>query len=241
MVKIEQASLRALKSCIVLAVFFVLLATGARAAGDGASDDARRYDALIARFAEEHEVDPALVKAVIGAESAFDRKAVSRAGARGLMQLMPATARHHGVKDPSDPRQNIRAGVRLLRDLLDQFDDDARLALAAYNAGGVAVARFRGLPPYRETRRFVRTVMKLRARYAHQAWDDESDEPIEEDEDDSQGRLPVVVEARVGWPRRAETIWFGAGRDADGGALRAALHSPEDHLGAEPSSPSEMP
>lgn len=231
----EQRTTTAVKLCILYVAFFVFILVRTAGRAD-AAESGRRYDPLIAELAEEHEVDPALVKAVIRAESAFDRKAVSRAGARGLMQLMPRIARHHGVSDPNDPRQNIRAGVRLLRDLLDRFDNDFRLALAAYNAGGEAVTRFRGLPPYRETRQFVSNVLRLRERYSRETlvttdgW-----------EDDEVSKEEPVLAAREVWPRRAETIWFGAGRNFDGSALRAAMHSPEKRLGDETRPHSSVP
>ena len=114
-------------------------------------------DALIAKAAEEHAVDPNLVRAVIKVESAYKPKARSHKGAMGLMQLMPATAREYGVRDAYDPAQNINAGVKHLRSLLDRFD--VRLAVAAYNAGAGAVQRYGGIPPYRETRDYVRKVL----------------------------------------------------------------------------------
>jgi soluble lytic murein transglycosylase-like protein len=105
-------------------------------------------------------LEPALLLAVIAAESGFRAKAVSPKGAQGLMQLMPATARRLGVRDPFDPEQNVRAGARYLRDLLRLFDDDLRLALAAYNAGEDAVLRHgRAVPPFPETRRYVTRVL----------------------------------------------------------------------------------
>lgn len=232
----EQRTITAIKLCIAYAVFFVFILVPTARHAD-AVESGRRYDPLIAELSEEHEVDPALVKAVIRTESSFDRKAVSRAGARGLMQLMPRVARHHGVSDPNDPRQNIRAGVRLLRDLLDRFDNDSRLALAAYNAGGEAVARFRGLPPYRETRLFVSNVLRLRERYSRETL---ATDPEGREDGEAQTEEPVLA-ARETWPRRAETIWFGAGRDFDGSALRAAMHSPEARLGDEPRPHSSVP
>lgn len=109
-------------------------------------------------FAAEHDLDAALIKAVIQAESNFNPRAVSRKGAQGLMQLMPSTIWRLSVADAFDPHENIGAGVRYLRQLLDQFQGDLTLALAAYNAGENAVLRYKGVPPYRETQDYVRKV-----------------------------------------------------------------------------------
>lgn len=127
--------------------------------------DTTAYDKLIRRFATQFAVDAALVKAVIHAESGFNPHAVSRAGAQGLMQLMPGTAERYGVEDAFDARQNISGGVRYLRDLLVQFRHNRRLALAAYNAGENAVVRHRGIPPYAETQTYVQRVLGFHARY----------------------------------------------------------------------------
>jgi len=118
-------------------------------------------DGLIEAFAADHSLDSALIRAVIQVESNFNRKAVSRKGAQGLMQLMPGTIWRLSVGDAFDPHENIGAGVRYLRQLLDQFQGDLTLALAAYNAGENAVLRYRGVPPYQETRDYVRKVLSL--------------------------------------------------------------------------------
>jgi len=115
---------------------------------------------LVEKAAREHELDPLLVDAVIRAESGYNPAAVSPKGAAGLMQLMPATARRHGVRDRFDPGENIRAGVRYLKALREAFGDD-RLALAAYNAGEGAVMKHGGVPPYPETIEYLRRVQKL--------------------------------------------------------------------------------
>jgi soluble lytic murein transglycosylase-like protein len=114
--------------------------------------------AAIQDAARTHGVDPRLVTAIARRESAFNPHAVSSVGAQGVMQLMPSTARFLGVKDTFDARQNIFGGARYLRTLLDTFNGDLDLALAAYNAGPGAVAKYRGVPPYRETRAYVAAV-----------------------------------------------------------------------------------
>ena len=114
--------------------------------------------AAIHDAARTHGVDPRLVAAVARRESAFDANAVSTAGACGVMQLMPATARYLGVRNVFDARENIFGGTRYLRTLLDAFNGDLDLALAAYNAGPGAVEKHRGVPPYRETRAYVAAV-----------------------------------------------------------------------------------
>lgn len=116
------------------------------------------YDHHVNEAAALHQVSPDLVKSVIAVESEFDQWAVSSKGARGLMQLMPDTARRLGVADSFDARQNIFAGTQYLRMMLDRFGGDMSLALAAYNAGPNAVLRYGGVPPYRETRDYVRKV-----------------------------------------------------------------------------------
>lgn len=108
--------------------------------------------------ASRYGFDPALIRAVVAAESAFDRMAVSKKGARGLMQLMPETARRFGVRDMHDPEANLEAGVVYLRELVGRFGGDVTLALAAYNAGPEAVARYGGVPPYEETRKYLRNI-----------------------------------------------------------------------------------
>lgn len=117
-----------------------------------------RFDDVIAEHAQAQGVSPALVRAVIQLESGFNPSAVSPKGALGLMQLMPGTARELGVDNPFHPAQNIRGGVTYLRRLLDKYNQDVSLALAAYNAGPGAVERYGSVPPYRETREYVRKI-----------------------------------------------------------------------------------
>ena len=123
--------------------------------------DLAPYAREIREAAERYRVEEGLIKAVIRVESGFNSRAVSPKGARGLMQLMPGTASMLGVRDSFDPRQNIDAGVRHLRGLIDRFNRDLKLALAAYNAGEQAVVNHGGVPPYRETRDYVTRILGL--------------------------------------------------------------------------------
>jgi soluble lytic murein transglycosylase-like protein len=132
----------------------------------------RRREAMTATIeevADRYKVDPSLVMAVIEVESAFNAKAVSSAGAIGLMQLMPMTAKRFGVKDPYDPIQNLHGGVQYLRFLLSEFKHDLRLAVAAYNAGETAVSRYGDVPPYKQTQNFVKKVLTAYVSYRETA------------------------------------------------------------------------
>lgn len=116
------------------------------------------YDSLIKEAAAAYNVDENLIRAVMRAESAFNPMVVSPAGAQGLMQIMPQLAAEFGVTDPFDPRQNVMAGARYLRQLLDANRGNIRLTLASYNAGPGNVARYKGVPPFRETREYVKRI-----------------------------------------------------------------------------------
>lgn len=121
-----------------------------------------KYNEMIAKAAEKHQMDPKLLHAVIQAESAYNPNAVSSAGAVGMMQLMPDTARRYGVTDRRDAEQNIDGGTRYLKDLLAMFNSNLRLAVAGYNAGEGAVMKYNySVPPYRETQNYVQHVLSL--------------------------------------------------------------------------------
>ena len=125
------------------------------------------FDQHIAAATSAYKVDLELVRAIIQVESDFDNLARSSKGAMGLMQLMPATARRFGVGDPWNPRQNIFGGVQYLRFLLDMFSGDVSLALAGYNAGERAVEKYRGIPPYAETRNYVKKITSVYRNATH--------------------------------------------------------------------------
>lgn len=138
---------------------------GGRTAGAFYPEADSTFAGLVDANASRWNVDPALVNAVIANESGFNPQATSRVGAMGLMQLMPGTAASLGVTDAYDPAQNIAGGVRYLRGLLDRFNGDVTLAVAAYNAGPGVVEKYGGIPPYRETQRYVAAVLDSYRRY----------------------------------------------------------------------------
>ncbi|OGI42512.1 MAG: hypothetical protein A2150_00880 [Candidatus Muproteobacteria bacterium RBG_16_64_11] len=128
--------------------------------------DPSAYDDLIRRVAAAHQVEFALIKAVMHVESSFNPYARSHKGALGLMQVLPETAKRHGVRDIYDPAQNIEAGVKHLKYLTAKFNSEQYLVLAAYNAGENAVYRHNGIPPYEETQNYVRKVLSLKQQYS---------------------------------------------------------------------------
>jgi len=130
-----------------------------------AGNDIVSYAQEINKAAETHDVNPALIAAVIQAESEFKIKARSQVGAQGLMQIMPSTARYLGCRNAWDPAQNILAGSKYLRQLLDTFDGNLTHAIAAYNAGPGAVSKHNGIPPYKETRNYVKKVLANYSRF----------------------------------------------------------------------------
>jgi soluble lytic murein transglycosylase-like protein len=124
-----------------------------------------QIDALVSQNAQSQEVDPSLIKAIIANESGFNANATSGAGAQGLMQLMPGTAAGLGVTDAYDPAQNVAGGAKYIKGLLQRFNGDVRLAVAAYNAGPGAVEKYGGVPPYAETQNYVQNVLSSYAKY----------------------------------------------------------------------------
>jgi soluble lytic murein transglycosylase-like protein len=118
----------------------------------------RLFHPIIIQAANRYDVDPLLVKAIIMAESSYNTNAVSKVGARGLMQLMPGTARELGVVDSFNPEQNINGGVKYFKKLLNRFDGDIELALAAYNAGSRYVRQYQGVPPFKATQYYIKKV-----------------------------------------------------------------------------------
>jgi len=128
----------------------------------------RLFDPIIFQAATRHNVEPALVKAIIMAESGYNSKAISDKGARGLMQLMPETAEMLGVEDYYHPEDNINAGVKYFKQLLDQFNGNVKLALAAYNAGSGRVREYQGVPPYKSTQAYIKKVFEYYHFYKEQ-------------------------------------------------------------------------
>lgn len=140
-----------------------------KAGGQSGQTESASLSRLIEQEAENLGMEAALVKAVVHAESSFNPEAVSSAGAIGLMQLMPATAADLGLKNPFDPKENVRGGIRYLRTLLGIFKNDLPLALAAYNAGLTRVMQYGKVPPFRETQRYVGKVIQFYAMYAQRS------------------------------------------------------------------------
>ena len=128
----------------------------------------RLFHPIILQEAGRHEIDPALVKAIIMAESGYNPNAISDKGAKGLMQLMPSTAQALGVEDAFNPQQNISGGVRYFKRLVNRFDGDIKLALAAYNAGSKKVRHYQGIPPYKSTHYYIEKVFKYYKLYKNQ-------------------------------------------------------------------------
>jgi soluble lytic murein transglycosylase-like protein len=147
-----------------------MAAQGSDSSGEGAPGalamlPPAQIDALVNDNAQSQNVDPALIKAIIANESGFNANATSNVGAQGLMQLMPGTAAGLGVTNSYDPAQNVAGGTKYIKGLLDHFNGDVRLAVAAYNAGPGAVEKYGGVPPYAETQNYVQNVLSSYAKY----------------------------------------------------------------------------
>lgn len=125
------------------------------------NEKANKFNVYINQYSRQYRIDKNLIKAVITAESCFQVKALSHAGARGLMQLIPATAKRFGVKNSFKPKQNIRGGTKYLRFLMDRFKGDLKKVIASYNAGEGAVDKYKGIPPYKETKQYVKNVLQV--------------------------------------------------------------------------------
>ena len=123
------------------------------------------FHAIIQEASHRYQVDPALIRAIIMAESSYNPRAISKKGARGLMQLMPATAKALGVEDSFNPEHNIYGGVKYFKQLLDRFDGNTRMALAAYNAGSRNVREYQGVPPFKATHYYIKKVFSYYDRY----------------------------------------------------------------------------
>lgn len=135
---------------------------------DKEDKDKSPFYSIICRAADKHHVEPELIKAIIMAESGYNTRAVSKKGAKGLMQLMPTTAKSLGVVDLFNPEHNINGGVKYFRYLLDKFNGDTKLALAAYNAGSRKVMNYNGIPPYKATHYYIARVYKYYNYYKKQ-------------------------------------------------------------------------
>jgi soluble lytic murein transglycosylase-like protein len=129
----------------------------------------RLFHLIITQEAKRYKIDPCLVKAIIMAESGYNPKAISKRGAKGLMQLMPSTAEALGVEDIFNPKQNISGGIRYFKQLVNKFDGDVKLALAAYNAGSQKVQHYQGIPPYKSTQYYIEKVFKYYDMYKDQS------------------------------------------------------------------------
>jgi soluble lytic murein transglycosylase-like protein len=174
---------------------------------------------LVRQVSAEHGLDPKLVDALIRVESGYDPTAVSRKGAMGLMQLMPATANRLGVADPFDPEQNVRGGVREFARLVDHYRGNLQFALAAYNAGEGAVARYSGIPPYKETRNYVSQILTIYTGKPYRLSGSYRSAPVRMMTDPSSGRTMITNQ-----PAARVANDLGLSRSASGsGPLRGGF------------------
>jgi soluble lytic murein transglycosylase-like protein len=147
---------------------YLVANTGYSLSSIGGNKAERLIHPIVIQAAYRYQIDPALVKAIIMAESGYNARAISKRGAKGLMQLMPATAQELGVEDVFNPKQNISGGVRYFKQLVNQFDGDVKLALAAYNAGSRNVRDYQGIPPFKATRYYIKKVFEYYQIYKDQ-------------------------------------------------------------------------
>lgn len=161
MVKRRIKDLKPLKSLISAFLAFFLLVTlpPLKLEAQANQQLKKNYDAIIRMIAQKYNLDSSLIHSIIRTESNYNNFAISSKGAMGLMQLMPETAKAYGVKNVFDPRENIEAGVKYLKDLERLYNGRTNLVLAAYNAGQEAIKKYKGIPPYPETRNYIRRVM----------------------------------------------------------------------------------
>lgn len=154
MVKYPKLVSAAAVSCLSLLILPLALFSATTTGGAG------KYSSLVRTLSAKHGVPEALIHSIIRAESNYDPSAVSSKGAVGLMQLMPGTAQEYGVEDPTVPEDNLSAGIRFIKKLMDLYDGDVKLVLAAYNAGPAAVEKYGGVPPYPETRNYIERIRR---------------------------------------------------------------------------------
>jgi hypothetical protein len=234
----RSAASHTTRTALVLVALSGALLIAAAGSADPAAQiglDQTELLGLVTEIAWEHGLDPRLVHALIEVESGWNPLAVSRRGAMGLMQLMPPTARRLGVTDPFDPEQNLRAGVNELRRLVDRYSGDLPLALAAYNAGEGAIARYGGVPPYRETRGYVRRIMSLYLGKPYHHGQQQTlpqRAPVRLVRDSGSGEVLITnvgaaVAARAqGAPAARSQPLLGRSEDGDDGSVRGASTRP---------------
>lgn len=165
-VKIDEERMHKATVAMANMEYGVMLRKIEAAADMAATHGETLFYPIIFEAAYRYEVDPAIVKAIILAESSYNPKAVSNRGAQGLMQLMPITAREMGVKNSFNPQQNIHGGTAYFKKLLNRYEGNVKLALAAYNAGSGKVQQYRGIPPFKATRRYIKKVLQYHRIYS---------------------------------------------------------------------------
>lgn len=180
---------------------------------------------LVHQASVEHGLDPKLMDAMVRVESDYDPRAVSRRGAMGLMQLMPDTAERLGVDDPFDPEQNVRAGMREFARLVNRYRGNLQFALAAYNAGEGAVSRYRGIPPYRETRNYVSRILTIYTGKPYRLTRSYPVRPVRLVKDPSSGRTVITNQTAS---QVAAGLRLSRSSGVSGGPLRGGFGASED-------------